>query len=252
MNNNATVSSSFNAKNIAVIGLLGALTAVLGMTPLGFIPVGPTRATIMHIPVIVGSILYGPMVGGFVGLIFGIFSLINALINMTPVSFVFINPIVSIFPRVMIGIGSYYVYEAVKKLGKDKLKWLLTAVWIAIVGYLGYGLYNNIIESSVSGIVINLLFLAIAIGIFLYSYKKYNFQSVDVTLAAIAGTMINTVGVMSLIYFIYGERFVEAMGHDIETARKVILGISVINGIPECILAAILVTSVVKAVQKRR
>lgn len=252
MNNNAIVSRSFTAKNIAVIGLLGALTAVLGMTPIGFIPIGPTRATIMHIPVIVGSVLYGPLVGGFVGLIFGIFSLINALVNMTPVSFVFINPIVSVLPRILIGVGSYYVYEGAKTLGKEKLKWLLVALWLLIVGYLGYGLYNNILESNVLGIVLNSVFLAIGVGIFVYSFKKYNFDSVEITIAAIIGTMINTVGVMSLIYFIYGERFVLAMGQDVSMVRKIILGIAVTNGIPESILAAILVTSVVKAVQRKR
>ncbi len=64
--------------------------------------------------------------------------------------------------------------------------------------------------------------------------------------------MINTLGVLSLIYFIYAERFVEAMGESVEFARKVIFGIGVVNGIPESIIAIILVTSVVNAVLKRK
>ncbi len=46
---------------MAIVGVLGGLSIALGLTPLGFIPVGgPTRATIMHIPVIIGGILEGP------------------------------------------------------------------------------------------------------------------------------------------------------------------------------------------------
>ncbi len=75
---------------MAIIGVLGAISIILGMTPLGFIPVGPTRATIMHIPVIIGgAIMEGPLVGGIVGLIFGLFSMFQAYTNPTPVSFVF-------------------------------------------------------------------------------------------------------------------------------------------------------------------
>ena len=90
MNNN----SKFSVRKLAIIGVLGAISAVLGMTPLGFIPVGPTRATIMHIPVIIGAIMEGPIVGALVGLIFGIFSIFQAVTNPTPISFVFLNPLV--------------------------------------------------------------------------------------------------------------------------------------------------------------
>ena len=68
----------------------------------------------MHIPVIIGAIMEGPVVGGFIGLIFGLFSIYQALTNPTPVSFVFLNPLVSVIPRILIGIVSYYVYNALK------------------------------------------------------------------------------------------------------------------------------------------
>lgn len=53
-----------NVRRMVIIAIFGAITIVLGMTPLGFIPVGPTRATIMHIPVIIAAIVEGPLVGG--------------------------------------------------------------------------------------------------------------------------------------------------------------------------------------------
>ena len=80
----------FSLRKMVIIALLGAISVVLGMTPIGFIPVGPTRATIMHIPVIIGAIMEGPIVGAFVGLIFGLFSIYQALTTPTPVSFVFL------------------------------------------------------------------------------------------------------------------------------------------------------------------
>ncbi len=249
--NNTIRSNTLNARNIAIIGLLGAVTAVLGMTPLGFIPIGPTRATILHIPVIIGAILYGPMVGGFVGLIFGGFSFFNAITNPTPVSFVFLNPIVSIFPRIMIGMGSYYAYEGVKKLGAKNFKWILFALVSGISAYLLYGIYNNIIEKNWINIGINIILLVLTIGIIYLAKKKYNFESLEIMMAAIIGTMINTLGVLSLIYFLYGERFVAAIGQNIETTRKIIFGIGIVNGIPESILATILVTSVVNAVMRK-
>ena len=33
-------------RKMAIVGVLGALSVILGLTPLGFIPVGPTRANI--------------------------------------------------------------------------------------------------------------------------------------------------------------------------------------------------------------
>ena len=63
-------------RKMMVVGLLASISIVLGIVPgLGFIPVGPTRATIMHIPVIIGAIMEGPLVGGLIGLIFGVFSI---------------------------------------------------------------------------------------------------------------------------------------------------------------------------------
>ena len=106
--------SKLTVRKITIIGMLSAISVVLGVTGLGFIPIPPVKATIMHIPVIIGAILEGPLVGSMVGLIFGIFSVIQSITTPSPVSFVFMNPLVSVLPRVLIGIGSYYVFKAIK------------------------------------------------------------------------------------------------------------------------------------------
>lgn len=102
-------------REITMVGLLFAVTIVLGATGLGFLPVPPFKTTIMHIPVIIGGIVGGPIVGAFTGLLFGIFSIIQAINTPSPVSFIFMNPMVSVIPRILIGIVSYYVYKLFKR-----------------------------------------------------------------------------------------------------------------------------------------
>lgn len=102
--------NNLSTRQVAISGLLGAVAVILGVTPLGFIPV-PTpagHATIMHVPAILGGVLEGPVVGGLVGLIFGIYSFVRATNPF------FADPIVAILPRILIGIISYYAYKATR------------------------------------------------------------------------------------------------------------------------------------------
>ena len=108
-----------DVRRMAIIGLLSAISIMLSMTPLGFIPIGPTNATIMHIPVIIGAIIEGPVVGITVGFIFGATSLLKALTMPTITSFAFVNPLVSVLPRMLIGIVAYYVYKLTIKFTKN-------------------------------------------------------------------------------------------------------------------------------------
>lgn len=98
-------------KKMVIAGMLGAIAIVLGATGLGFIPMPNLagRATIMHIPVVLGGILQGPMVGGLTGLIFGVYSF------LTPTGAIPADPIVRILPRVLIGITSYYTFWMFRK-----------------------------------------------------------------------------------------------------------------------------------------
>lgn len=104
-----------DAKSIALIGVLGALAFGLSFTPFGFITIGVAAITTMHIPVIIAGIVGGPRVGGAIGLVFGISSMINAFLRPSITSVVFYNPLVAIIPRVLIGVVAYYVYVWVSK-----------------------------------------------------------------------------------------------------------------------------------------
>lgn len=183
----------FTTRRMAIVGMLGAISMVLGMTPLGFIPIGPVNVTIMHLPVIIGAILEGPVVGAAVGLIFGLFSMIRAIMQPTPISFVFWNPIVSILPRILIGIVAFYSYDIAIKTIKNK---------------------------------------TIASG-----------------LAGALGTLTNTIGVLGTIYLLYGAKFVETLGGDISQVGKFIIGIGMTNGIPEALVAVVVVGAVVKGLR---
>lgn len=99
-------------RQLTLVGMLSAISIVMALTPLGFIQLPMARATLMHIPVIIGAILEGPIVGILIGLIFGVFSLVqNYVAPSSALFFAFQNPLVSVLPRVLIGVTSYYAYK---------------------------------------------------------------------------------------------------------------------------------------------
>lgn len=104
-------------RKIVITAVLGAITILLGLTHWGFIPwFGGISLTIMHIPVIIGAILEGPIVGLGIGLIFGLFSMLQAAIAPTGVlDPLFVNPMLAVLPRLFIGPVAWLVWSALKK-----------------------------------------------------------------------------------------------------------------------------------------
>ncbi|MGN9165996.1 ECF transporter S component [Tissierellaceae bacterium HCP3S3_D8] len=244
--------SMFDVRRMTIIGVLGAISIVLGMTPLGFIPVGATRATIMHIPVIIGAIMEGPVVGGIIGLIFGGFSIFQAITNPTPVSFAFYNPMVSILPRVLVGITTYYTYTGIKKIGNRNTILILDLLWASIIVYLSYGIYESVVNSYGFWIIMmNVMLIIIALIFIYFTTTKVSNNSLDLIISTIVGTLTNTVGVLGMIYLFHGKKFVTTLGMNPDTVGKVIIGIGLTNGIPEAIIAIIIVVSVMGALRLR-
>ncbi len=59
-------------RKIVITGVLSAVSIFLGITRLGFIPwLSGASLTIMQVPVILGAVLEGPIVGLAIGLVFG-------------------------------------------------------------------------------------------------------------------------------------------------------------------------------------
>ena len=189
-------TKKLEVRKMAIIGVLSAISIMLSMTPLGFIPIGPTNATIMHIPVIIGAVVEGPVVGMVVGFIFGAASLIRNLTMPTITSFALINPLVSVLPRIIIGIVAYYVYKLTVKLIK-----------------------NTFISGWITGII---------------------------------GSLVNTVGVLGMIYILYGARYAKALGESVSAAKTLILTLIATNGIPEAIVGGFVVSAVCVIFYKRK
>ena len=105
------------------MSLFIAIEILMVMVPfLGFIPIGPLRATTLHIPVIIAGIVLGKKQGAGIGLVFGISSLIINTIQPTVTSFVFspfiskslMSAVIAIIPRILIGYIAGLIYEKIK------------------------------------------------------------------------------------------------------------------------------------------
>ncbi|MBE6345289.1 MAG: ECF transporter S component [Spirochaetaceae bacterium] len=106
-------------KKIATVGVLGALTVLLGITPLGFIrlPWG-LAITLLHIPTIIGTLIAGWPVGIGIGAVFGILSMIQAASNPVGLDACFVNPLVSILPRLLLAPTSAILFKSLCKIKK--------------------------------------------------------------------------------------------------------------------------------------
>ena len=71
------------------VALMMAIVILLANTPLGMIQLPIVKATTVHIPVIIGSIVLGPLAGAILGATFGICSLISNTMAPTLLSFAF-------------------------------------------------------------------------------------------------------------------------------------------------------------------
>lgn len=182
-------------KDITLLGIMTAIIIIMTAVPgFGFIPIGTVNATLVHIPVLIVAIVKGPKLGAKLGLVFGFSSMLNAILRPTPTSFLFMNPVISVLPRVMIGV---------------------------IAGIIATTLKNKKL--------------------------KYNMQ---VAIPAGIGSLVNTIGVLSLIYIIYAQRYLESIGKAGDAALGVIGYIALKNGIVEMIVSIIIVTPIAIALNR--
>ena len=72
-------------------------------------------------------------------------------------------------------------------------------------------------------------------------------QTVSLAVAGVLGAMTNTIGVMGLIYLLFGEQYAAAGGTDPSLLLGVILGVVCTNGIVEASIAGVLTAAVCKA-----
>lgn len=112
------VNRSLNFK-IALTGIFSALCVVLMVTHLGYIAIGGFIAiTIMHVPVILATILGGLIPGLGVGLVFGATSLIQTAMATGGANPFFLNPMVSIVPRLLIPVFTWAIVKLLDLIPK--------------------------------------------------------------------------------------------------------------------------------------
>lgn len=204
--------SSDKTLRLVQVSLLAALVLLLAFTPgLGYIPLGITSATIIHVPVIIGSLILGPIPGAILGFLFGLTSMIQATLNPGVTSFLFspfyaasMSPIAPLFsiiiafvPRILVGIVPYYVYQLIRKLMKNR-------------------------KGS---------------------------DSVGLLIGGIAGSMTNTILVLGFIYLLFGEAYAGVYGVGIDKLFFIIMSVVGINGSLEAVVAAILTAAIGKALK---
>lgn len=102
-------------------------------------------------------------------------------------------------------------------------------------------------SSLVVAIVPRILVGVVAALMFQLLMKICKKQNVAFLAAGVWGSLTNTIGVMGLIYLLFGEQYAVAMGNSFDMLLGVIAGVILINGIPEAIIAAFLTLAIGKA-----
>lgn len=242
----------FTTREITITAALGAVAMVMGLVPwIGFIP-APTpagSATTMHIPVIIAGILEGPVVGALVGAIFGFFSFTRAV---TPI---FKNPVIAFGPRILIGIVAFLVFAALQRRYARGASALVLGAGIYTI--LGPGAQRfeaaftaGKIQSTwlvnayhtLASVTAPQIWLALGAGLVAaaLAYWLLSGENAAPAAAAVAGTLTNTVGVLTLMvvfgYIPAGAAFVIGATH----------------GLPEVILAVVIAVPVYRAVTLAR
>lgn len=98
---------------LIMCALFSALIVVMTFTPyLGYITVGPIEITTLHIIVIFAAAVLGPAYGSVVGGVWGITCIVRAFqLGIIP----FQNPMVSLLPRVLVGLFAGLVFLGLSK-----------------------------------------------------------------------------------------------------------------------------------------
>ena len=127
---------------LAGVAMFAAVQLLLNVTGIGLIPLPLIKATTLHIPVIIGAVLLGPLGGGILGGVFGLCSLWTNTMAPSAMSFAF-SPFlatslsgalkavwIALGCRILIGVVAGWLWIGLKKLKVNDLR-ALPAVGVA-------------------------------------------------------------------------------------------------------------------------
>lgn len=200
---------SDKTRGLVLTALFTAIIIVMAFTPyLGYIPLGFMNATIIHVPVILGALFLGPKKGAFLGGVFGLTSMINNTMNPNLTSFVF---------------SPFYSVGNVSGNFASVIVCMVPRIMIGVVAYYVFRLVCRLMKNARGS------------------------KTIGFAVAGVAGALTNTLLVMNSIYFLFGANYATAKGVATEALYGLILTIIGTYGIPEAIIAGILVTAIGKA-----
>lgn len=252
---------------LVLTALFAAIIIIMAFTPLGYIPLVVINATIIHIPVILGSLFCGWKKGSFLGFIFGLTSFIKNTVmpsslsafvfspilaaSMVGTSGVFKSAFICFVPRILVGVVPYFVYIGVRKAVTSEKKNVWTTMYNLLIGlFLLIGVRAFLLkvfeEKNISTPVV--LVVSIVIGVLVFALLEWTTlkKSGNVlafVYAGVIGAMINTILVMGSIFVLYRDAYAEELSLDPGTVLGTIGGVISFNGVIEAIVAAVIVTA---------
>lgn len=115
MKNKTIARITLNAFIIALIATMSFIPNV------GYIGIGKISFTTLHIIVLLFAILFGTREGAIAGLAFGLFSLLKAVtMPAAPLDDLFINPLVSVLPRLIFGLAAGLLFDWIRTIKKSR------------------------------------------------------------------------------------------------------------------------------------
>ena len=101
--------------------LLLVLIVVQDLVPfLGNLPIGPLSLTTLPVTVAVIAVLFGPVDGTLAGLLWGLLTFVRACVypSSALAPLVFTNPVISVLPRLLVGLFAGWVFLLMKKTNR--------------------------------------------------------------------------------------------------------------------------------------
>lgn len=134
---------------LTLTAMFSAIIIALTFIPFtGYISYGLLSITTLHVVVILGAVVLGPLRGTVLGLVWGVTCLLYAFLNGTADAIIFLNPLISVVPRVLVGLASGWYYRGFRRLLRRSKYGEVTAA--GITGVLGTFTNTVLVLSAIS------------------------------------------------------------------------------------------------------
>lgn len=235
------MKKKFTTKEFVGVTLFAAISMIMGAIPqLGYITLGflPFSITILFIPVLLGTIIYGKKAGLILGFTFGLSSLMVAWMRpTTPFDLFFRNPLVSVLPRVLFPLLFVWIYSVQEKFSPKTVSILFSIIFYISSVIVFFAKWGN----SIAVVLFVLGIVSTIITIITHIKKEYSFKYFIPVLFSV---LLHSLLVLGAIGLIYGNE----LGKNINIG-KWIIGIVMTNGLLEAATSAILLQLIAPVVK---